>query len=145
MSKLVIRKYRNRRLYNPDTATYVTAQALAEFVKKGVDFVVVSHATGDDVTSSVLLQIFLDLEDRSRAKIFSAGMLRQLISLSQSDARSVLLPFFEQLADDLISGELKFRLTHSKQADPASDARRFPSNGKLINGDDNEEGEPWHD
>jgi len=122
MSKLVIRKYKNRRLYSPETGTYVTAQTLAELIKLDVDFVVIDHVSGHDITQSVLMQTFSELEERSSTKIFSADMLRQLIALSQSNSRSVQPLPFEQVGQGLVSDPLKLRVAPLAHADSKSGA-----------------------
>ncbi len=39
-TRVVIKKYANRRLYNTASSSYVTLEHLADMVKQGVDFVV---------------------------------------------------------------------------------------------------------
>jgi polyhydroxyalkanoate synthesis repressor PhaR len=62
---VVIKKYANRRLYNPETSAYVTLDDLASMVRSDRDFVVYDAKTGDDLTHSVLTQIIVEQEAKS--------------------------------------------------------------------------------
>jgi polyhydroxyalkanoate synthesis repressor PhaR len=55
-----IKKYANRRLYNPGTGSYVTLDDLGGMVEDEEDFVVYDAKTGDDITPIVLRQIILE-------------------------------------------------------------------------------------
>ena len=57
---ITIKKYANRRLYNPDAGSYVTLDDLGGMVEDEEDFVVYDAKTGDDITPIVLRQIILE-------------------------------------------------------------------------------------
>ncbi len=57
---ITIKRYANRRLYNPGGGRYVTLEALGAMVEDEEDFVVYDAATGDDLTHSVLKQIIVE-------------------------------------------------------------------------------------
>jgi polyhydroxyalkanoate synthesis repressor PhaR len=57
---VTIRKYANRRLYNPVAGCYVTLDELGTMVEDEEDFVVYDAKTGDDITHSVLKQIIVE-------------------------------------------------------------------------------------
>src|SRR6476469_5941304 len=57
---VVIKRYANRRLYNPAAGSYVTIKDLGALVEDEADFVVYDASTGDDVTHTVLKQIIVE-------------------------------------------------------------------------------------
>jgi polyhydroxyalkanoate synthesis repressor PhaR len=54
---VLIKKYANMRLYNPNAGAYVTLDDLAAMVEDDEDFTVREAATGQDITPSILQQI----------------------------------------------------------------------------------------
>ncbi len=63
-SKIIIKKYPNRRLYNTQTSTYVKLEDLASMVKKDELFIVLDAKSNDDITRFTLVQIILDHESK---------------------------------------------------------------------------------
>jgi len=57
---VVIKRYADRRLYNPAAGSYVTIKDLGALVEDEEDFVVYDANTGDDVTHTVLKQIIVE-------------------------------------------------------------------------------------
>jgi len=57
---VVIKRYANRRLYNPAAGSYVTIKDLGALVEDEEDFVVYEAETGEDVTPSILKQIIFE-------------------------------------------------------------------------------------
>jgi polyhydroxyalkanoate synthesis repressor PhaR len=74
----LIKKYKNRRLYDMERSQYITLEELRTYVLQGIDFQVIDAADGADLTSMMLLQLFMELEEHSR-HFLSPEMLRQLI------------------------------------------------------------------
>jgi len=54
---VLIKRYDNRRLYQPDAGCYLTLDDLAVMVEDDEAFTVREAATGEDITSSILKQI----------------------------------------------------------------------------------------
>jgi polyhydroxyalkanoate synthesis repressor PhaR len=92
---LVIKKYANRRLYNTETSSYVTLDALADMLRRGRDFVVVDAKTGEDITRSVLTQIIVEQESKGDA-LLPTTFLRQLVSLYGGGLERFLPRYLEQ-------------------------------------------------
>jgi|BEDMetMinimDraft_2_1075160.scaffolds.fasta_scaffold00926_4 polyhydroxyalkanoate synthesis repressor PhaR len=92
---LVIKKYANRRLYNTETSSYVTLDALADMLRHGRDFVVVDAKTGEDITRSVLTQIIVEQESKGDA-LLPTTFLRQLVSLYGGGLERFLPRYLEQ-------------------------------------------------
>ena len=63
-SKIVIKKYPNRRLYNTEISSYITLEELGNMVKQGKDFVVVDAKSNEDLTRITLTQIILEHESK---------------------------------------------------------------------------------
>ena len=74
----VLKKYPNRRLYDTRTSAYITLADVKLMVLGGEDFEVRDAKTGEDLTRSILLQIFLE-EETGGLPIFSTQMLSQII------------------------------------------------------------------
>ncbi len=81
MKTRVIKRYKNRRLYDTLEKRTVKLEDVALLVKKDVGFKVVDNATGKDVTISVLSRILADAwsEDKKNLKQTSK-LIRLLIS-----------------------------------------------------------------
>lgn len=80
---ITIRKYNNRRLYNTDSASFVTLEDLHAMVRSGIAFVVEEAGSGRDITASVLIQIILDEEGRGHSTL-SLDSLRQILRLADA-------------------------------------------------------------
>lgn len=78
----LIKKYKNRRLYDTEKSQFITVEELQQYVLSGIDFRVEDSKTNNDLTSATLLQIFVEMESGT-SKFMSSDMLRQLIIVSQ--------------------------------------------------------------
>jgi len=76
-----IRRYGNRKLYDPVERRYVTLAELARLVARGHDVRVLDQATGADLTNLTLAQALLDTV-RDGASRIPREALRQLIRLA---------------------------------------------------------------
>jgi len=77
MSRL-IKKYKNRRLYDTETSQYITVEELQKYVLDGLAFRVEEATTNNDITTATLLQILVEMESGA-SQFLSADMLKQLI------------------------------------------------------------------
>lgn len=80
MSRL-IKKYKNRRLYDTELSQYITIEDLYRYVVDEVDFNVQEASTGKDITNATLLQILVEME-ASPSPFLSSLMLRHIIQLA---------------------------------------------------------------
>ncbi len=80
----LIRKYVNRRLYDTTESRYVNLEDLHRTINSGSEIKVVDQATGQDITTAVLLQIIGEAE-RSGAPLLTADFLTALIRLSSRE------------------------------------------------------------
>ena len=77
----LIRKYVNRRLYDTSQSRYVNLDDLRQLIISGAEIKVVEQASGDDITTTVLLQIIEDSQ-RSGAQLLKPEFLARVIRLS---------------------------------------------------------------
>jgi polyhydroxyalkanoate synthesis repressor PhaR len=106
---VTIKKYANRRLYNPGTRSYVTLEDLANMMKAGEDFVVYDAKSGEDITRSVLAQIIFEQENKEGQNLLPINFLRQLIRF-YGDSMQLLVPrYLEVSIDQLTREQEKFR------------------------------------
>lgn len=96
MSRL-IKKYKNRRLYDTETSQYITIEDLHQYVIKGVEFHVEDSDSGKDLTNATLLQILAEV-DTETSQFLSPQILRHLISLSHHP----MSKFFRVMMEDMI-------------------------------------------
>jgi len=80
----LIRKYVNRRLYDTSQSRYVNLADLRRMIVGGADIKVIEQATGDEITTTVLLQIIEETQ-RSGSRLLQADFLARLIRLSATD------------------------------------------------------------
>ena len=74
----VVKRYRNRKLYDTLESCYVTLEDIADLIRQGIDVTVIDNNTQEDLTSVTLAQIIL--EEERRKKVFvPLGTLTQLI------------------------------------------------------------------
>ncbi|MFT4060346.1 MAG: polyhydroxyalkanoate synthesis regulator DNA-binding domain-containing protein [Legionella sp.] len=92
----LIKKYKNRRLYDTETSQYITLEQLQAYVVDGMKFKVEDSLTGKDLTNSILLQIIVEMEAGS-TQFLSSEILRQIICLANHPMHSSLKNMMEQM------------------------------------------------
>lgn len=78
----LIRKYVNRRLYDTTQSRYVNLDDLRRLIIAGSDIKVIEQSSGQDITTTVLLQIIEDVQ-RAGAHMLQPAFLTQLIRISE--------------------------------------------------------------
>ncbi len=86
----VIKRYRNRRLYDPDKSRTITQADLAALVKSGVEVAVIDVASGEDVTMAVLGRVLITETSSWQDVRESQDLFRKIISLGGDKSMSVL-------------------------------------------------------
>jgi polyhydroxyalkanoate synthesis regulator protein len=124
----VLRRYSNRRLYDPQQGRNVTLPEVAELVRAGRAVKVVENRTGADVTVSVLGQTFVGSLGSWSDRGATIGVLKTLIAeggqsgmdilkktvLASLGAVEVTRQKAEEIIDNLIQ---KGEVTKSKRSD----------------------------
>mgnify|MGYP000479417284 CR=1 FL=1 len=95
MSVRVIRKYSNRRLYDPATSSHVTLDQVRDMIVAGERVRVEDAKTGEDLTRSILLQIIVEREEAG-APLLSAPLLEQLIRFYGGEMQGFLANYLER-------------------------------------------------
>jgi polyhydroxyalkanoate synthesis repressor PhaR len=80
-----IRRYGNRKLYDPEAARYVTLDDIAALVNAGHDVEVLDQRTGEDLTSFTLAQVLLEGLKQGASRI-PRQVLTRLIRLAAGPA-----------------------------------------------------------
>jgi len=89
-SKVIIKKYENRRLYDSTNSRYVNLEEVAEMLRQGVDVEAVDAATGEDITRLILTQIIVDgAKDRDSG--FPLDVLRQMVVATGRASQETML------------------------------------------------------
>jgi polyhydroxyalkanoate synthesis repressor PhaR len=103
---IVIKKYRNRRLYNARSGQYATLQNLADLVKQGEEIVVYDTDTGKNITRHVLIQIVLNQESNGQHTLLPITLLRQLIGLYDTSIQ-MMAPLYLEMSIESLARERK--------------------------------------
>lgn len=92
----LIKKYKNRRLYDTEKSQYITVDDLQRYVVEGLPFKVEDSVTKADITTATLLQIFVEMEAGPRT-FLSPEVLRHLICLAHHPMNQSLKMALEQM------------------------------------------------
>lgn len=90
-----IRKYPNRRYYNPTRSRHLTLEEMRSLIAEGADVRVTDSETGRDITGKVLTQIILEL-DTPKLDLFPPALLTQLIRVNDQLLKGFIEKFFFQ-------------------------------------------------
>lgn len=100
----LIKKYKNRRLYDTETSQYITLEQLQSYVTQGLEFKVEDSETAKDLTNSILLQIIVEME-AGPTQFLSSEILKQIITLAnhpmQVSFKSMMEDLFQAMSKPL--------------------------------------------
>ena len=108
MKERVIRKYANRRLYDPSESRHLTLDEVRELVVAGERVRVEDAKPGDDLTRSILLQIIVEQEEAGRP-LLSAELLEQLIRFYGGSMQDFLATYLERSVDAFVDQQSRFQ------------------------------------
>lgn len=97
-TKIVIRKYGNRRLYDTSASRYVNLEDLAEMIRGGAEVQVVDAKTGEDLTRVTLTQIIVE-DAKDQPAGLPLELLRQLIVASDQARQDFMLWYLKAAFD----------------------------------------------
>ncbi len=105
-SKLLIKRYASRRLYNTETSDYVTLDDIAGFIRAGRDVQIIDLKSGDDLSRQYLLQIIAEHEGRGES-VLPIELLTDLVRGYTSEVQSVVPEFLAASFEMLREGPSK--------------------------------------
>lgn len=92
----LIKKYKNRRLYDTQTSQYIKMEQLQHYIIDGIEFKVEDSETGEDITNTVLLQLLVEVES-GPTQFLSSDLLRQIILFASHPMHMSLKNMMEQM------------------------------------------------
>jgi polyhydroxyalkanoate synthesis repressor PhaR len=78
MTPIKIRRYPNRRFYNPNQRCYVTLGDIEQLVREGQTIEVQDRKSGEDITRQILTQILLERHP-DKMELFPASLMHGLL------------------------------------------------------------------
>lgn len=103
----VLKRYANRKLYDPQESRYVTLEEVEDMIRSGKEISVLDVTTGEDLTSVILAHILLEKE-RSRRPILPTAFLHQLVQYGAA---------WQDFAMQSLKASLEGMLTSQREAD----------------------------
>jgi polyhydroxyalkanoate synthesis repressor PhaR len=107
--KIQLKKYSNRRLYDPENSSFVTLGQVAEMVREGRQVEVVDVDTKEDVTSYILLQIVLE-EAKKNSSLLPLSLLYLIIRYGET-----LSEFFDKYLELTFKNYLAYKTSVDEQ------------------------------
>jgi len=101
MDYIVIKKYRNRRLYDTASSRYLTLDDIAGLIRQGKEVKVVDAKTGQDLTRVTLTQIITE-DAKDKPTGLPLELLRQLI-IASDEVRQEFIMWYLKSAFDTYS------------------------------------------
>ncbi len=86
----IIKRYRNRRLYDTEQSKTLTQTDLAELIRKGVEIKIVESSTGEDITVAVLGRVLTAQAPQWGSESESRDLLSKIISVGGEKSMSLL-------------------------------------------------------
>lgn len=108
MSKRIIKKYPNRRLYDTEISRYITLEDIKQLVLSNTNFQVIDARSEEDLTNSTLLQIVLEQEDRG-APILTRELLQNIIRFYGHSMQTTISHYLEQSLAIFIEQQAQFK------------------------------------
>lgn len=80
---VLIKKYSNRKLYDPSRSRYITLEEIAGLIRAGKQVKVVDTTSNEDLTAVTLAQIILE-EEKKHKNLVPVSFLHNLIQYGES-------------------------------------------------------------
>lgn len=97
----LIKKYKNRRLYDTSISKYITIEQMHQYVLNGESFKVEDSSSGLDITNETLLQILIETQS-GKAPLLSGQLLRQLIIIANHPMKQSMQEALEEMFSSLV-------------------------------------------
>jgi polyhydroxyalkanoate synthesis repressor PhaR len=85
----LIKRYGNRKMYDPETSRYVTLDGIAELVRAGEDLRIIDNENGDDLTALTFAQIIFE-EEKRKSGVLGLPVLRWIIQQGGATLQEIL-------------------------------------------------------
>lgn len=97
----LIKKYKNRRLYDTSISKYITIEQMHQYVLNGESFKVEDSSSGLDITNETLLQILIETQS-GKAPLLSGQLLQQLIIIANHPMKQSMQEALEEMFSSLV-------------------------------------------
>ena len=78
---LLVRRYKNRKLYNTEISQYITVGDLVLSVTAGRPVKVTDHSTGEDITNAVLARAVEEVVSNVNTEVVTKALVAALVNL----------------------------------------------------------------
>ncbi len=129
---LIVRKYKNRRLYDTERSTHITREELADAIRAGRVVQVQEATTGDDVTVETLFQLFLDEGGEPLQAAIPSEFAHFLIRAGKDELFRFFREFLPQAAQAFQSGWRTVQDQQQRLAEGMFPYGRVPMNPWLA-------------
>lgn len=109
-SKVILKKYPNRRLYDTENSRYITLKDVADMIKQGRQIEVIDLTTNEDVTAFILTQIITE-HVKNNHRLLPVSLLHLIIRFGED----MLSDFFENYLEKTIQSYLTYKKTMDEQ------------------------------
>ena len=111
----VLKKYPNRRIYDPETSKFVTLVEVRQMVIDRQPIQIIHSKTGHDLTRSVLMQIIAEMEVEGHESLLTNRILEELIRFYGDKMVAMIAPYLEQqiLQSLAMQDQLRNQLTQA--------------------------------
>ena len=123
-SRIIIKKYENRRLYDTSASRYVNLDEIARMIRQGGEVTVLDAKTGEDLTRVILTQIIVE-DARGAETGLPLELLRQMVVASDRATREFLSAYLETTLETYRKSEEAFRLRLSEAQAAAANPFEF--------------------
>lgn len=98
----IIKKYANRRLYDPTLSRHVTLEDIRGLIVQGEKIRVVEDKTGEDITRLILLHVIAEQEQFGQPML-STPLLESIIRLYGNSLQEFMARHLEQSVERFLS------------------------------------------
>ncbi|MGO9017317.1 MAG: polyhydroxyalkanoate synthesis regulator DNA-binding domain-containing protein [Syntrophobacteraceae bacterium] len=108
--KIVLKKYANRRIYDPEKSAYITLEQVSELIRAGRQVSVIDAKTSEDVTAFILSQIIVE-EAKNKNILLPVSFLHLVIQHGENALRE----FFEKYLELTVKNYLFYKASFDEQ------------------------------
>ncbi len=94
----IIKKYKNRRLYDTYNSKYINLEDLYDLIKQGVEFKVLEAGSEKDITRSTLIQVIFEFENREY-NLLPTEFLKFIVRMQGHPMNELFLKYLSQLME----------------------------------------------